>query len=72
MQSNPEPAMHACPFCGGGNTEPLPVGLISIFEVTCLRCYARGPKAGTRVDAILLWNSRQRWPFEVALQVPRG
>lgn len=51
------PKRNPCPFCG----EPRRIhvdhmGLV--FWVACRVCHAMGPSAGSREEAIALWNGR--------------
>lgn len=48
------PALRPCPFCGGHNLQVHPIHL----RVECIDCYAEGPEANSRAEAIAAWNAR--------------
>ena len=48
------PALRPCPFCGGHNLQGHPIHL----RVECIDCYAEGPEANSRAEAIAAWNAR--------------
>ena len=48
------PALRSCPFCGGHNLQVHSIHL----RVECIDCYAEGPEANSRAEAIAAWNAR--------------
>ena len=50
--------IETCPFCKHGNCGFLRTPLAKQHYVECMACRATGPVAGTRDEAIKLWNRR--------------
>lgn len=48
------PALRSCPFCGGHNLQVHSIHL----RVECIDCYAEGPEAVRKTEAINAWNTR--------------
>lgn len=46
----------SCPFCGGRRTKLCDDE--ELFFVSCSRCEAQGPGAGSHTEAEIIWNQR--------------
>lgn len=54
-----------CPFCGSDKVKITSIrkrdkgDKITYYQGICNKCYARGPKKHTKIDAVRTWNTRE-------------
>ena len=57
-----KPTLKPCPFCGDAKeVEPVKTDGFPYFpwQVWCMNCGARAPRASTKGEAIKAWNTRE-------------